>query len=93
MLPELVAKLKSFINKKQVASITPKVSPEEFELRIYKEKERQERIKAEVSRYRKLDAKKMFEDTILKQKPTLMTKDNGLKQKKRIMTGKNFFIK
>lgn len=90
---ELLGKIRNLVAQRRETTLKPKITNEEYELNMYKEKERQETIKKELVTYRRKDTKKMFEDTILREKPTMMSKDKALKGGKNVMTCENLFIK
>lgn len=82
----MIGKIKGVINKdKEKHEGRPRLSNEEFELNIYKEKERQENIKKQVDLYRRKDTKKMFEDHITNQPPTLLKQKNIMKHGNHIL--------
>jgi hypothetical protein len=55
----------------------PKISPDEVELASYKERERKDRIRKELGRYRMQDRKEMFgAGTIFKEKRCMLNQKN-----------------
>jgi hypothetical protein len=83
---ELIGKIKGVINKDKEKHERPnRISNEEFELNIYQEKERQERIKRQVDAYRRRDTKNMFEDHITNQPPTLLKQKSIMKHDSHIL--------
>ena len=83
---DIVRKVKASLAGRTDSPTIKRITNEEYELGIYKERERQDMIKKQVSYYRKQDSQNMLKgEGIISQKPTLFKQKNIMNSKKKLM--------